>query len=79
MTEMSVTSNSSFQNYSHPDNHTVWTTVIMIIYANAAITLLVKDLKKCQALNGIRTHNFCIKIVSWNPLQSLKFFQVFSH
>ena len=31
-----------------------------MIYANAAITLLEKDLKKFRALNGIRNHDLCV-------------------
>ena len=29
--ETSVTNNSSFQNYTHPDDHTIWTTEVLLI------------------------------------------------
>lgn len=29
--EMSVTINSSLQNYAHPDNHTIWSTVLNLL------------------------------------------------
>jgi len=39
--ETSVTNNSSFQNHPHPDNHTIWTNIIIIIAIALAFVVIV--------------------------------------